>query len=416
MPLARILTLRPDEAMGLFEQLQQLGFDVEVTSPHERNLATADLEIEFAICDQQQVLGRAAAIANQLQADVVVFPGALPLIPKKPVVEEVPVFAPEPVEMEAPGEPVETPVEQEPVVVPAAEQPGEQIQRIAWTATIAEGLRKSGRRFSSVAGVLTTRTRSSFARLKPLIANAVLRFKSTTNAAGSAVADRTREYQDRMKARAAQAQTNRAKRLAEMERVRAEAREQVAVLERARMAAEAQHQQLQRLDAEAATRQHEVEVKGGRPRIFQVRGVFAGVAAAVALFLVGILLANFHGKEPLAPNLTEGSIEQQVPFGPATVHGPPGVTLGPKTTKSAPAATPIPAASIAARPSSKPRPAVGTTQARQQKSEWRHFRKRSAGEEDDVADDVIVRHFGPPRKQPTQTAQRNDGIKRYSDQ
>src|SRR5215469_17325216 len=140
MPLARILTLRPEETTGLFEQLQQLGFDVEVTSPHERNLATADLEIEFAICDQQQVLGRAAAIANQLQADVVVFPGALPPIPKKPVVEEIPVFAPEPVEMEAPSEPVETPVKQEPVMIPAAQQPGEQIQRIAWTATMTEGL------------------------------------------------------------------------------------------------------------------------------------------------------------------------------------------------------------------------------------------------------------------------------------
>src|SRR5215469_4349934 len=100
MPLARILTLRPEETTGISQQLQQLGFDVEVTSPHERNLSPAELEIEFAICDQQQVLARASAIATQLQADVIVFPGALPPMPKSVLLEEVLVSLPEPVEVQ----------------------------------------------------------------------------------------------------------------------------------------------------------------------------------------------------------------------------------------------------------------------------------------------------------------------------
>src|SRR5215471_2037001 len=94
MPLARILTLCPEDADGLADQLQQLGFEVEVASPNEQELSPADLEIEFAICDQQQVLGRAAAIGAQLQAEVVVFPGAIPPLPKGAMVTEVPV--PEP--------------------------------------------------------------------------------------------------------------------------------------------------------------------------------------------------------------------------------------------------------------------------------------------------------------------------------
>src|SRR5579864_6049605 len=339
MPLARILTLRPDEVNGLFEQLQQLGFDVEVASPHERNLAPADLEIEFAICDQQQVLGRASAIAAQLQADVVVFPGSLPPTPKSMVFEEAPVALHAPVELQVPDERTEVPEqpgpELEPVVTSAAvEALGEPAQRIAWSVKFAEGLRKSRRQIGAAAAVLATRLHSGFVRLRPALANLIMKFKDTTSAAGSAFADRTREYQERMKTRAAQAQALRAQRLAEMERLRLEA-------------------------------------------------------------------------------------QQQVPFGPATVKGAPGVTLSPGVPKSlaetARAARP---ASATAPPSvRKPEPAVRITRTAAQEPGWRHFRKKSSGEHDDgTADDVVVRHFAPLRKPVTQTAQRQAGIKRYSDE
>src|SRR5262249_55333221 len=82
MPLARILTLRSEDATFLREELEQIGFEVEIANPHQQPHSVADLEIEFAICDQQQVLARAAAIATQLQAEIVVFPGAIPPMPK----------------------------------------------------------------------------------------------------------------------------------------------------------------------------------------------------------------------------------------------------------------------------------------------------------------------------------------------
>jgi len=255
--------------------------------------------------------------------------------------------------------------------------------------------------------VLAARLRSGSVRLRSIVANVALKFKGTTSAAGKAVADRTREYQERVKARAAQAQATRAQKLVEMERVRLEAREQVAALERLRMAAEAEHQQLQRQDAEQPPRPR--EIKAARPPI-QLRGVFAGAAAATALFAVGILLANFHASAPLSPRLTGSSIREQVPFGPATVQAPPGAVASP-IGKSLPELIRV------ARPASKPQPVGRTARVTRPNSDWRHFRKSSTREDDDVtADDVVVRHFGPQRKQTMQTAQRQPGIKRYSDQ
>lgn len=411
MPLARILTLRPEETTGLSQQLQQLGFDVEVTSPHERNLSAAELEIEFAICDQQQVLGRAAAIATQLQADVVVFPGALPPLPKRVVVEEAPVTLPEPVEVQPPGESVEIPAEQEPVLTAAEQDSIEQVERIAWSAVFAERLRKLRHQTGSAASELGRKMRSSSVWMKAVVAGAIVKFKSSTSAA----ADRTRVYQERMRTRTAQAQAVRAQRLAEMERLRAEAREQVAALEKVRMAAEAQHQQLQRMDAEQEPVRHRKE-RVAEPRSLQMRGVLAGAAAAVALFVAGILLANFHTSTPLSPDIEGSSIEEQVPFGPATVHGAPGVTLTPNAPKTLPAiAARVPPTASASSPASRPKPVLQTSQAKNHKPAWRHFRNKSSGEKDDVANDVTVRHFGAQKKPTTQTAQQT-GIKRYSDQ
>lgn len=414
MPLARILTLRPEETTGLSEQLQQLGFDVEVTSPHERNLSAAELEIEFAICDQQQVLGRAAAIATQLQADVVVFSGALPPLPKRVVVEEAPVTLPESLEVQPPSESVEIPAEQEPepVLTPTEQDSIEEAERIPRSAIFVERLRKLRSQTGSAARVLAGKVRSSSGWMKAVVAGTIVRLKSSTSAA----ADRTRLYQERMRARAARAQAARALRLAEMERLRAQAREQVAALEKVRMVVEAQHQQLQRMDAEQEPVRHRKEKVAG-PRSLQMRGVLAGAATAVALFVAGILLANFHTSSPLSPAVEGSSIEQQVPFGPATVHGAPGVTLTPKAPKTLPPiAARVPLSASASRPASRPKPAVHTTQAKNHNPAWRHFRNKSSAEKEDVADDVTVRHFGAQKKPTTQTAQRQTGIKRYSDQ
>jgi len=88
MPLARILTRNPERTAELSSQLKQQGYSVEVARPDQANLAPADLEIEFEICERADVLDRAADLANELGADVAVAPGILQMAPK-PAAEPV---------------------------------------------------------------------------------------------------------------------------------------------------------------------------------------------------------------------------------------------------------------------------------------------------------------------------------------
>jgi len=98
MPLARIFTRNPEGTADLSGQLRQQGYTVEVALPDETNLAPADLEIEFEVCERADVLHRAADLAAELDADVAVSPGVLksavqpspePGISRQPVPEPV---------------------------------------------------------------------------------------------------------------------------------------------------------------------------------------------------------------------------------------------------------------------------------------------------------------------------------------
>ena len=82
MPLARILTRNPERTADLSSQLKQQGYSVEVARPDQTNLAPADLEIEFEVCERADVLDRAADLATELGADVAVAPGVLQMAPK----------------------------------------------------------------------------------------------------------------------------------------------------------------------------------------------------------------------------------------------------------------------------------------------------------------------------------------------
>ena len=82
MPLARILTRNPERTADLSSQLKQQGYSVEVARPDQTNLAPADLEIEFEVCERADVLDRAADLASELGADVAVAPGVLQMTPK----------------------------------------------------------------------------------------------------------------------------------------------------------------------------------------------------------------------------------------------------------------------------------------------------------------------------------------------
>src|SRR3954465_8622844 len=82
MPLARILTRNPERKADLSTQLKQQGYSVEVARPDQTNLAPADLEIEFEICERADVLDRAANLANELGADGAVAPGIFEMASK----------------------------------------------------------------------------------------------------------------------------------------------------------------------------------------------------------------------------------------------------------------------------------------------------------------------------------------------
>jgi hypothetical protein len=82
MPLARIFTRNPERTGDLATQLRQQGYKVEVTSPDQKHLAPADLEIEFELCERADVLDRAADLANELEADIAVAPGILQSTPE----------------------------------------------------------------------------------------------------------------------------------------------------------------------------------------------------------------------------------------------------------------------------------------------------------------------------------------------
>ncbi|HLK06306.1 MAG TPA: hypothetical protein VKV30_00125 [Candidatus Angelobacter sp.] len=121
MPLARILTRNPERTTDLSSQLKQQGYSVEVARPDQTNLAPADLEIEFEVCERADVLDRAADLATELGADVAVAPGILKMTPK-PAAEPIMYgsTAPQPVEPETRApEPV---LSQKIMAEPAAEK------------------------------------------------------------------------------------------------------------------------------------------------------------------------------------------------------------------------------------------------------------------------------------------------------
>src|SRR5579864_2258039 len=124
MPLARILTRNPERTTDLSSQLKQQGYSVEVARPDQTNLAPADLEIEFEVCERADVLERAADLASELGADVAVAPGVLQMTPKaaaEPIMYGSTV--PQPVEPEkrAPEPVLFQKMEAEPAVEPVLE-------------------------------------------------------------------------------------------------------------------------------------------------------------------------------------------------------------------------------------------------------------------------------------------------------
>jgi hypothetical protein len=144
----------------------------------------------------------------------------------------------------------------------------------------------------------------------------------------------------------------------------------------------------------------------------QWEAVLMGVAAACALFVVGVAVNSFRPHPALSNTITQPSSASPAPVSARTTSGSqpyngvtvqagsPGVTLKP----SAPA---MPAAS---------QQAVSTRSApRESDVTVRHFNNKLTSHRADgsIAQDVTIRHFN---QQPKPAAHNtSDGVKRFSD-
>ena len=309
MPLARIFTRNPEGTADLSGQLRQQGYTVEVARPDQANLAPADLEIEFEVCERADVLNRAANLASELDADVAVAPGILqPGIHRadEPAAEPVAgnvvelkahtemerdperefeaAFAPVvemPAAMQASAEAVDAPVvEQEPMPPvafldePAAPQPAamaEMPERYPSSVTYHEPARSADPMpyLAQLTPFSTPATRAE--EQPPAAANRVKEpspiqlqgkkvlqdgAKAAAQAWANALAlassttasvrDRFEEYKKRAQVRSAEARAQHAARLLDLEQRRAEAQQRASELEAAREAAAARLMELVR--------------------------------------------------------------------------------------------------------------------------------------------------------------------------
>ncbi|HET6841983.1 MAG TPA: hypothetical protein VFK06_09895 [Candidatus Angelobacter sp.] len=365
MPLARIITRHPDSTSSLFQQLQWLGYSVEIRTPEEVCACAADLEVEFEVYSQDAAPHRAAELAASLNAGVTVAPGALQFV-RQPVVEEavlemrseeeipaMPAAAPPALpelhpadasrpEMTWAAEP-EPPAQEMPEVVYRYEQ--EESGPGAF-ARLADGVQTAGQRFLRVGRVAVFG-----------VARGVSRAGHTLKAAAVSVSAGVNQSADKYRER---------------------------------------------------RRIHAVELPAAEPKTPkrsyfrpQLRSALTGAACASALFIVGMALAGFHPRTPLP----EGVVRTSSPG--ATVETG-GVTLQSTGTE-----TGVAARQAVTQPPATANHPVQTHSSAASPSRHRARRRGVSAADDDVTvDDVIVRHY-PHNKAASRPQQAS--LKHYSD-
>lgn len=314
---------------------------------------------------------------------------------------------------------------------------------------VRQSLQQTGAAFSEARNELGEALGRTSRKLRDSLSH--LRKRATSS--GASVAGRAQQYRERLRERAAELQAARERRLAELESERADAQEKAAALEHHRRMQqkldEAMHQEvlererIEREEQQAEQERHRiaameqaaalelrrqkeqasteaqpviervpvelpVEQPPARMRAVPMRrkrwalnGVLTGAIAISSLYLVGLTLANFRPRSPLPADLTRPSVQQEVPFGAATVHAAPSPIAASRPTPPPVHANKTAAPVVTAAP--KPNP------------QRRHLASRPNRSESDVtADDVVVKHFGAqpkPAKAPVQQVK----LKRYSD-
>jgi hypothetical protein len=257
--------------------------------------------------------------------------------------------------------------------------------------------------------------------------------------AGWALAQRMGENgREQLSLRKEQIKAQRQRKALELEKKQALAQERAAELEAAREAAALRLQQLLRergglTDTQPVPPQKAAdpipmpvvpaEQKAFIPRFRipftqshrpQVEAVAMGIAAACALFVVGLAVASFHARPAISDTVQTSTSTQPAAHG-VTVRGG-GVTVNAGEPASAGVTLrPSPATPtvVAQKPASNQSARASDVTVRNLAAA-RKPTPRRGGASERIGDDVVIRHFGTPVSVPTQSAPRAQ-LKHYSD-
>jgi hypothetical protein len=388
---ARIFTNHPGNADSLAEALKQQGYLVEVLRPEQAPGPSADLEIVLETCAGDDVIRRAAELAQEFDADVAVAPGTL-----ASAVDEVQAF------LNSAAEPSQaTPLSEiEFQLVSAPPQDPAEAHKGAALPAMEHAERESHtiERETAEPGVV--------ARAVPRVVVTLAAWATSAQEVLFSARAQAREYREHAMRRFALVRLKREERLLELTHHRIEAQEQASRLATARKNAAAYLLQLERESGgairstnrglseqpatEAAVRPWRVLFEGLIERVRPVRwdAVLAGLASAGALFAVGLAVASFNSK----PNLTKANEP------PAAASTPVSAKTAPATTATTTTSPAPPANQSAQRRSRKPSPAQHTCRANRCRPD--------ASDDREGGNDVVVRHLVSPSPTPKQQAQR----------
>jgi len=365
MPLARIITRRPQDAFPVCEYLRSEGYIVETISPAEFRITPAELELDLNGCGRSEAVDRAKALVasgrNMAKAQT-----------ETPPVSELP-------QPQKAKVPVTYDIVGRPVAFADQEEPERRQERDKTSQTLASLFRRV------IAPVTELRQRRAEGRARKL------KVKPARGRKQELARERAQQELDRRRAEAELADRRRreliaADQLAELERARA------ALVREAGISAarETARQHAEVIAAQELARQPQAEPAPvdnpvrqqlpararplvGRRRTSTVmlrRALASATGASLLLALGFVAYANRRPASPLSPAalIMNESMKQDVPFGPVTLTPP----------------------AAASRPSlianGRIRPATCSTQRKLGGS-----RQRASSQAD--ADDVAVRHF-----------------------
>jgi hypothetical protein len=406
MPIARIRTFDPEAVSFLASKLAASGYQLQFATPNDTDLEEADLEITVTRMDSGTALEQARLQAEQMDADVFVMPGVF--IAPEPEVQATPAVSVMPSqewEVLPEGQPSREPVlsSEETIAAPLH-------TTAPWTTPYHADIPESSNEFihdsqlDEYEPVEPSPSRAQEAA--NAIANEVRHGAEALGSFAHSSAERIRDWSRR----SAEA---RALRRAEREQELMAAKEDQKRQESLAIEAEQRRQQsLREVQpppavvnpfVEATSRPKLVSSAPAQSRTIHARDrryQQAAIAAALVIAgaMIGWSLAGFGG--PANPIGKSGiaNVQQQTPFGAASLNAPAQVV--------APVAQPV-----AAKPSVRHvRSSKPTHRTRASRTATAHrARVRAASTGDDQ--EVVVRHFGAKPAEQQAKAKTKDGVK-----